>query len=351
MEPLAQIDLLHGLLAAYSPTLEEGPAVEYLAGRMRQLGFSVEIDETGSLTGVLGSGPREILLLGHIDTVRGEIPVRREGGRLYGRGAVDAKGPLACFTAAAAVCGARPGWRLVVAGAVGEEGDSRGAKHIRSSRRPDLCIIGEPSGWDKITLGYKGSAWLEYAVQRPLAHTAGQAESACEAAVRFWNAVQGCIGAFNLGRARAFDQLTASLREMHSTQDGFAGTASLLINLRLPPGLTAAQAVELLHPEAADGGLRLLDALECFQASKNNPLVRAFLPAIRTQGGQPAFVVKTGTSDMNIVGPAWEIPILAYGPGDSTLDHTPDEHIVIEEYLAGIRVLADALERLQTPAA
>ncbi len=353
MNPSDQIQLLQGLLMAYSPTLEETPAVNYLAARMQQLGFTVEVDESGSLAGVLGDGPREILLLGHIDTVPGQIPVHLEENRLYGRGAVDAKGPLACFTAAAALCGARPGWRLTVTGATGEEGDSRGAKcirdrRIRDRRQPDLCIIGEPSGWDRITLAYKGSAWLEYTVRRPLAHTAGQSVSACDAAVRFWNAVQARAGEFNTGRARAFDQITTSLRAMHSAQDGFAGTAWLTINLRLPPGLPVAQAVDLLSAEAGDGELRLLDGLECYRADRNSPLVRAFLTAIRAQGGQPAFVVKTGTSDMNIVGPAWEIPILAYGPGDSNLDHTPNEHIVLEEYLASIRVLADVLERLQT---
>jgi LysW-gamma-L-lysine carboxypeptidase len=50
---------------------------------------------------------------------------------------------------------------------------------------------------------------------------------------------------------------------------------------------------------------------------------------------------------MNVVGPAWNCPILAYGPGDSSLDHTPDEHILIDEYLAGVRVLREALRALQ----
>jgi LysW-gamma-L-lysine carboxypeptidase len=49
---------------------------------------------------------------------------------------------------------------------------------------------------------------------------------------------------------------------------------------------------------------------------------------------------------MNVVGPAWGCPIVAYGPGDSSLDHTPDEHIEVEEFLQGIAVLARALETL-----
>ncbi len=46
---------------------------------------------------------------------------------------------------------------------------------------------------------------------------------------------------------------------------------------------------------------------------------------------------------MNIVGPEWNIPIVAYGPGDSNLDHTPNEHVVVEEFLVGIRVLSRVL--------
>jgi LysW-gamma-L-lysine carboxypeptidase len=67
--------------------------------------------------------------------------------------------------------------------------------------------------------------------------------------------------------------------------------------------------------------------------------VRAFLAAIRAGAGDPGFVVKTGTADMNVVGPAWGCPILAYGPGDSRLDHTPHEHLSISELQRSIDVL------------
>jgi LysW-gamma-L-lysine carboxypeptidase len=75
-------------------------------------------------------------------------------------------------------------------------------------------------------------------------------------------------------------------------------------------------------------------------------LVRAFLAAIRQAGGTPSFTVKSGTSDMNVVAPVWGTPILAYGPGDSSLDHTPQEHILVPEYLRSVEVLAGALTAL-----
>jgi LysW-gamma-L-lysine carboxypeptidase len=63
--------------------------------------------------------------------------------------------------------------------------------------------------------------------------------------------------------------------------------------------------------------------------------------------GKPATLLrKTGTGDMNIMGHAMNLPIVTYGPGDSHLDHTVDEHIVIAEYLAGIEVYKETLLRL-----
>jgi [amino group carrier protein]-lysine/ornithine hydrolase len=74
--------------------------------------------------------------------------------------------------------------------------------------------------------------------------------------------------------------------------------------------------------------------------------VRAFLAAIRKYDGTPGFTVKSGTSDMNITAPVWQCPTLAYGPGDSDLDHTPNEHILVSEYQRAVQVLADILRTL-----
>jgi LysW-gamma-L-lysine carboxypeptidase len=49
---------------------------------------------------------------------------------------------------------------------------------------------------------------------------------------------------------------------------------------------------------------------------------------------------------MNVVAPVWRCPILAYGPGDSALDHTPREHLDLDEYRRSIRVLERALDHL-----
>jgi LysW-gamma-L-lysine carboxypeptidase len=49
---------------------------------------------------------------------------------------------------------------------------------------------------------------------------------------------------------------------------------------------------------------------------------------------------------MNILGKAMNLPIVTYGPGDSHLDHTLEEHIVISEYLDSIQIFKETLLKL-----
>jgi [amino group carrier protein]-lysine/ornithine hydrolase len=338
------IALLEGLVSIYSPTGQEAEAVRYLVEQMQAAGLRAHVDAAGNAIGECGDGPESVVLLGHIDTVPGFIAVRRNDDVLYGRGAVDAKGPLATFVAAAAnVAGQRLGRRLVVIGAVGEEGDSRGAHFVREQYRPALTIIGEPSGWERITLGYKGSAWFEFEVSRALAHTSAKNESACEAAVSYWNRMTGWASERNKGVERVFEQVSPTLRGMQSSSDGFTESASLRFGVRLPPGMALGELNDSLAGLAQEATLRMIEGVEAYRGEKNTSLVRAFLPAIRKAGGTPGFTVKTGTSDMNLVAPAWGTPILAYGPGDSNLDHTPNEHILLSEYQRAVGVLTDVL--------
>lgn len=341
---MSEIEILQNLLQRYSPSAEEASAVEWLVSEMTRLGFQSHVDHAGNAVGSIGTGPKEIALLGHIDTVNGYIDVHFEDGLLYGRGAVDAKGPLACFIAAAARIGARPGWKVTVIGAVGEEASSPGAKAILDYYRPEMVVIGEPSGWDHICLGYKGSAWFRYTARKSREHTAARAESACEIAVGFWNRITAWCANRNAGQERAFFQLTPTLRGMSSSSDGFIDRADLQIGFRLPPDI---------HPEAlnaqlqnllgTDDELEMIDSVQPYRGEKNTALVRAFLSGIRACGGTPAFSLKTGTADMNIVAPVWNCPTVAYGPGNSNLDHTPNEHIEVAEFIRGVDVLEKTL--------
>ena len=100
---LAVGDLLLEMLAIPSPTGSEWRLAAALRDRLAGAGFDAEIDPAGNVVAGWGDGPREVMLLGHLDTVPGTIPPRREAGRIFGRGSVDAKGPLAAAITAVAL--------------------------------------------------------------------------------------------------------------------------------------------------------------------------------------------------------------------------------------------------------
>jgi [amino group carrier protein]-lysine/ornithine hydrolase len=343
--------LLTGLVRHYSPSMHESAAVNYLVAWMNAHGFEASVDAAGNAVGVLGSGERTILLLGHIDTVPGFIDVRREAhsgvDKLYGRGTVDAKGPLAAFAAAAARAGAQSGKRIVVVGAVEEEAaTSKGARFLLDRLAPDAVVIGEPSRWDRLTVAYKGRLLVDYRLSRPIGHTAGPDNGVCEDAFAFWAAVLAYAAEHNAGRDRLFDQLSPSLRTMHAEDDGFIETATLTLGLRLPEEADVGAVQARLAALSGDATLAFRGLERAYRATKNTPLARAFIQAIEAEGARAQFKVKSGTSDMNVVGPVWNCPILAYGPGDSALDHTPQEHIDLAEYHRAIAVLARVLTHI-----
>ena len=392
MDRAAAVDLIRDLVAIPSLSHHEEAAAHWLAAQLQSFGYDRGyVDDAGNAVGEIGAAdaPRTIVLLGHIDTVPGNIPVRIEasadGEVLYGRGSVDAKGPLATFVAAAARLGAQwareSGVRVVVVGAVEEEAaTSKGARFIarrfngQQEAVPVACVIGEPSHWHRITLGYKGRLLLDLVATQPMAHTAGPDASVAMIVVDLWNWIAAHAAGINVGREKAFEQLTPSLRRfVTSTNAEMHDVVDAQIAWRLPPGVDASALVHELvawtadHIGATAFGLsqalndvaRMKGArttmefrfrgLEVpWKSDRQNALVRSFLTAIRGADGrvQPGFVLKTGTSDMNVVGPVWHCPIVAYGPGDSALDHTPNEHLSLDEYWRAIGVVESMLRIL-----
>ena len=343
------IDLVRGLVSIPSVSRQEGDAVEWLVARMAERGFRVSVDDAGNAVGEKGDGPMHVVLLGHIDTVPGEIPVRIEYDELVGRGAVDAKGPLAAFVAAATE--PPPGVRITVVGAVEEESPtSKGARYRATLESPDWCVIGEPSGWDAVTVAYKGRLTIDVALSREARHGASPGPTVAEEALALWERVrESANGRGNA--ARSFERLDCRLEGIDAgVGDGLVERARLRIGYRVPPGIDPgdleAAAASLAEK---DGGTRVVVTTQGredpVRTPRTSPLARAFTRAIAAAGGQTTFKEKSGTSDMNILFPAWGCPMVAYGPGDSRYDHTPIERLSIVDFTRSVTVLKGVLSR------
>ncbi len=338
-------DLLERAVATPSPSGQEAAVAALLVEAMAGFADEAFVDEAGNAVGVWGHGDLAVTVLGHIDTVPGEIRVRREDGVLHGRGAVDAKGSFCAAMAAVAglPSSLKGALRLRLIGAVEEEApSSKGARYaVEAYETPNLVIIGEPSGWDAYTLGYKGRLLVRLRAERPNSHSSRDEPTAAELAVTGFATVRAFVQEDNHGVEGRFDALQVSLQSLRSDNDGLTQRCEAVLGFRLPPRWPPRALSESLQALALPHGVRLSISgpEQAYRGPKDSSLARAFRVAIRGAGARPRAKVKTGTSDMNVVAPHWAVPMVAYGPGDASLDHTPEERIDLTEYARAVGVL------------
>ncbi|MFO7926221.1 MAG: [LysW]-lysine hydrolase [Halobacteriota archaeon] len=320
-------ELLERLVSIPSPTPEEEACADALVDFFEDHGRDVFVDDVGNVRAPADDG---VLYTSHIDTVPGDIPVRIEEGEngptLWGRGSVDAKGPLAALAVAAVRTG------VSFAGVVGEEIDSRGARHLAEDRdAPDAVVNGEPSGWDGITLGYRGILSGTYLCTSESGHTSRPENNAIQEAIEWWSAVEARFDGDDYDPV--FERVTPKPVAIEGgvSDDGLAVEAALDAQLRVPPRYTTGEVRELADAELTAGTVNWSDAVEPTMQSPRTPVARAFRVAIRQAGGDPRLLRKTGTADMNIYAGVWSCPMATYGPGDSDLDHAPNEHLELRE--------------------
>ena len=337
-------ELLDALVRIPSPTGKEKEAVTFLQDQARRDGFRVLEDPVGNFVAEAGGGDRLLLFVGHIDTVPGEIPVRREDGVLWGRGTVDAKGPLVAAYCAARTFLADPRIRIRLVGAIDEEGHSRGAQAVPTDLRPEWILIGEPSGVHGFTLGYKGILRGLFRVERERHHGAHREPSAAEAAFAFWRSLEE-----RYRFADHFNTVQGRLDSVNTTTDGLVDLVEARFNIRLPPDVEPSTVEAELKDLAQthDLWVEVDERMPGAEAPRRGPLVAGFLAAIRARGAQPQIKHKTGTADFNHLATWWPgVPIAAYGPGDSSLDHTPEERLGLAEFAQAVDVLDGVLRRL-----
>jgi LysW-gamma-L-lysine carboxypeptidase len=353
-------DLLCDLVETPSVSGDTAACAERLRDFFAAHDRVVWVDDVGN---VRAPADDAVLLTSHVDTVPGDIPVEvvevpvgeaRWGGDngrepagsvevLRGRGSVDAKGPLAAMAVAAVRTGAS------FAGVVGEEVDSAGGRFLVADRdgAPGAVINGEPSGWEGITLGYRGLVAGRYVATSESGHTSRPENNAIQDAIAWWAALEAEFAHDEW--EPVFERVTPKPTAIDGglSDDGLSVEATMAVQLRVPPGTTTEEIIEIAdgHLDVADR-VNWDDRVEPTMQSPRTPVARAFRAAIREQGGDPRLLRKTGTADMNVYANAWDCPMVTYGPGDSDLDHAPKEHIVLEEYDLSIDVLETVTERL-----
>jgi [amino group carrier protein]-lysine/ornithine hydrolase len=327
---------------------------------MSTLGFATRLDHAGNVLARIGAAGPRILLCGHLDTVPGETPVRVKDGAIYGRGAVDAKSSLAAMIVGSALASRSNSCpvQIHVAGVVEEETTGAGVSALAANEdQYPLAVFGEPSGVSNITIGYKGSLKLRITCRTRGGHSSSPwlSPNSVEEGIEFWKKIRKSI--LTDESSSRFSAITGSLTSISAGNQSntIPSECEIEVDIRIPPGVSLQKVSENIERlgesyQEQREGVKIVTEVTSQTPPHLEDVsslgVRVFRSAIRsTLGSDVVLVKKTGTSDMNSLAAARRIPMIAYGPGDSSLDHTEDEHISLDEYLASIEVYSRALQR------
>jgi LysW-gamma-L-lysine carboxypeptidase len=290
----------------------------------------------------------DLLLFGHMDTISSPMPYSRTKSSISGRGAVDAKSPLAAMMTAAGNCAGNLPYKLMVAGVVEEEStSSKGIRHLLTYAKPKMAINGEPSNLSGITIAYKGRLVVECRTQGKPSHAGMVSENPIERTFEYYSLLRQ---AYPLHKHN-FDNVIINLTQIHGgSRDAInvvPETLDFVIDVRVPPSIPTRDVAATFRDLAPSSvKVKIDERIEGVQTDPNHPLCRAMVSSMRKEGITPRYLRKSGSADMNITAHAG-VPTIAYGPGDSALDHTPNEVILIDDYLKSIRILEGALGNLK----
>jgi acetylornithine deacetylase len=314
------------LLSIQSPTGGEAKAVDFVSRRLVAAGWNVTVQEVSPGRGNVwasraGGG---VTLSTHLDTVPPYVPPRRQGDRLYGRGACDAKGIAAAMITAAQKLADAGEDRVDLLLVVGEEKGSDGARAANQLPATSRFLInGEPTE-SRLASGCKGSLRVTLTTRGREAHSAyphlGQ------------SAIEPMLA------------LLPTLRDLDWPTDPVLGETT--VNIGTIRGGTEANIIpghcetELMFRLVGDVG-DVKRKLEQWVGSRAEISYGSYIPAQHFHV-LPGFEVApvAYTSDIPLLG-RWGTPLL-FGPGSIHVAHTTEEYVELAE----LRAAVDTYERL-----
>lgn len=314
------------LLAIQSSTGSESDVVDFVSKWLLARGWNVELQEVtrGRANVWATRSGHGVTLSTHLDTVPPYIAPREDDGRLYGRGACDAKGIAAAMLAAADRLAKAGEQRVDLLFLVGEEQGSDGARAAnRLSATSKYLVNGEPTE-SKLASGAKGSQRVILRFRGRAAHSAYPELG--KSAIAPMLELLPTIANLDLPADPVLGDTTVNIGTIR------AGTAGNII-----PELAE---VELMFRLVGDVK-PLKKSLEKWVGKKAEIEYGSYIPAQKFET-IPGFDVApvAFTTDIPLLG-KWGKPLL-FGPGSIHVAHTPDEYIAVDE----LRSAVDAYQRI-----
>jgi succinyl-diaminopimelate desuccinylase len=365
------VRFLQQLIQTESLSGDEGALAGLVIQEMRKLGYDhVVADDVGNVIGTIkGRGEAPAMMLNsHLDHVdvgdesrwpRPPFGAEIHGDRVWGRGAMDIKGPLAAqIYGVTPLLQDKPAGDVHVTAVVQEEVGGLGARYLAKTLNTPLVVVGEATG-NELRRGHRGRTELVLHVQGKSVHA-----SIPDRGVNPIEVLAIFVSALNkmemnsheeLGRASVAPTL---LRTDQVSPNVVPGELWLTLDWRNVPGETSESIEQMLQRLAdrslikgarADVGLPLFDMTSYtgFEMTYNS-----HHPSFILEEKHPALVAAKdamGTMiDPSTTG-VWKfatdaghfaergMDVIGFAPGEEDLAHTVNESIRIDDLKDGMR--------------
>lgn len=353
---------------------QEVDIVNFLSDFLKKEGIEYKLQNIDKIRSNIiakldGTGEGKSLTLnGHLDTVPpynmtvDPFAANIIGDKIFGRGAVDMKGPIACMIMTLIAfkrAGIKLKGDLIFAGVLAEETNSDGCEAlIHSGYRTDGAIVGEPSN-NEYAIAHRGLEWLEIEIIGKRAH-GGIPEAGVNAIV---NAAKFVL--------RVQEKVVPRLKNLYHPHMGpsvmnfgcinggtqpstVADRCIIQLDRRYIPSESLSDVIneyedilKELSEENADFKYKLRrmpsSIMKIYEhvpmeTSPDHPLVHAVVNSLKRINGVPSkMTTRRGWTDAAILNYYGKIPTVVYGPGDISRSHTADEYITIKELIDGFR--------------
>ncbi len=370
------VKFLSDFIAIRSVTYEEGPAVQWYSGKLKELGFDeVRVDAVGNCLGRVGHGKRVLLFDAHIDTVEpgdaaewgfDPLQARIEDGKVFGRGAGDDKACLTAFAFAGRALtelGLAGDFTFWLSASISEE-DVEGScvkamMEENSDIRPDYIVVGEASEM-RIIRGHKGRALLKVEVPGKAAHAsaAWRGENSLTKSIPLLQKVD----AYNkftedpfLGRG---SMEVTNLKCNTPSLNTIPGKTTVFIDRRISCGESQAELLQEIAPwvQEVQGstsidieqvttytGYRIEqeDYFPSWVVPEEHPLIQAGIHTFATLfGKKPVVGAWDFCSNATHLCGRTGIPSIGFGPGDGSLAHSTQDSVPIKELVDAAKFYA-----------
>ncbi len=348
--------------------------VYFLSDFLKKEGIEYELQKVDKIRSNIiarlnGTGEGKSLALnGHLDTVPpynmtiDPFAANILKSKIFGRGAVDMKGPIACMIMTLIAfkrAGIKLKGDLIFTGVLAEETNSDGCEAlIHSGFKADGAIVGEPSN-NEYAIAHRGLEWLEIEIIGKRAH-GGIPEEGINAIV---NAAKFIL--------RVQEKLVPKLKNRYHPHMGpsvmnfgridggtqpstVADKCIIQLDRRYIPSESLDDVIneyknilEELYNEDKDfkyelkrmpsSIMKIYDHVP-METSPDDPLVHAVVNSLQKINKiPPKMTTRRGWTDAAILNYYGKIPTVVYGPGDISRSHTAEEYITIEELINGFR--------------